>query len=210
MKKFLFAIIVLASISMSSNVMAQRGGGEGGQRGQRGGQRGGGPGGQRGGQRGERPVSPLMTALDADKDGKLSADEIKNAAVALKALDKNNDGVLDATEMAPARPERGGRGGAGGGAGGGAPNASAFVDRMMERDTDGDGVITKEEGGDQMARFFDRLDTDGDGKLTKTEIEEMAKRFGGGRGGRGGGRGGRGGGGGQPDSKSNRPGFDDK
>ena len=47
------------------------------------------------------------------------------------------------------------------------------------------------------------------GKLTKTEIEEMAKRFGGGRGGRGGGRGGRGGGG-QPDSKSNRPAFDDK
>lgn len=39
MKKLLFAIIVLASISMSSNVMAQRGGGEGGQRGQRGGQR---------------------------------------------------------------------------------------------------------------------------------------------------------------------------
>ena len=218
MQKFIFTLVVLASISMSSHLMAQgpggRGGdgGRGGQRGGDGGAGGGGYGGQRGG--GPRPVSPMMTALDVDKDGKLSAEEIANAAVALKALDKNSDGVLDATELAPARPERGGRGGDGGGGrggrggrgGGGDP--SAFIDRMMERDTNKDGMISKEEGGERMSRFFDMMDGDADGNLTKEELETAAKRFQG-----GGGRGGRGGGGGrgqQPKSKESRPAFDDK
>ena len=208
MQKFIFTLVVLASISMSSHLMAQgpggRGGdgGRGGQRGGDGGAGGGGYGGQRGG--GPRPVSPMMTALDADKDGKLSAEEIANAAVALKKLDKNEDGVLDATELAPARPERGGRGGGQGGRGGQDP--SQFIDRMMERDTNKDGMISKEEGGDRMARFFDMMDGDQDGNLTREELETAAKRFsGGGRGGRGGGGRGQ-----QPKSKENRPSFDDK
>lgn len=198
MQKLIFTFAVVATLSMSSLVMAQRpgGGGRGGDGPPRGGQRGGGA--------GQRPVSPLMTALDTDKDGKLSAEEISNAAKALKALDKNEDGALDTSELAPQRGgARGGRGG-GGGRGG---DASDRINRMMELDADKDGKISKEEGGDRMSRFFEFMDGDKDGFLSKTEIEESMKRFQGGGG--GGGRGGnsyR-----QPPAKSkdNRPAFDD-
>ena len=190
---------ILATLSMSSHVQAQRG--EGGPRG---------GGGAEGGQR-QRPASPMMTALDADKDGKLSAEEIANAAIALKTLDKNKDGVLDSSELAPTRGPSG-QGGAQGG------RTSQMVERIMARDTDGDGKVSKEEAGEQMGRFFGRMDADSDGFVTKAEIENMAQQFGGGRrgaGGRGagggGGRGGAGGGGrgAGPSTKENRPGFDE-
>ncbi|HEX8295672.1 MAG TPA: hypothetical protein VF593_05195 [Chthoniobacteraceae bacterium] len=80
---------------------------------------GGGQGGQGGQGGGGRAPSPIMAALDADKDGEISAAEIANAAVALKAADKNGDGKLTGEEVRPARGQRGGgAGGAGGGAGG--------------------------------------------------------------------------------------------
>ena len=55
------------------------------------------------------PVHPLMTALDANKDGTLDEQEIANAAVALKTLDKNSDGKLTPDELRPSFPggERG-------------------------------------------------------------------------------------------------------
>ncbi len=53
---------------------------------------------------GPRGPSPLLLVLDADKDGVLSADEIANAATALKALDANGDGQLDRSEMMPPPP----------------------------------------------------------------------------------------------------------
>ena len=55
--------------------------------------------------------NPLLRALDENKDGELSADEIKNAGAALKALDKNSDGKLSAEELRPSF----GPGGFGGG-----------------------------------------------------------------------------------------------
>jgi predicted O-methyltransferase YrrM len=51
---------------------------------------------------------PLMLALDTDKDGEISAEELKSAAVALKKLDANNNGKLDRQEL---RPQFAGRGG---------------------------------------------------------------------------------------------------
>ena len=66
---------------------------------------------------GGRPMSPIIAALDADKDGEISAAEIANAAVALKALDKNGDGKLTGEEFRPAR----GPGGPGGDRGPGGP-----------------------------------------------------------------------------------------
>ena len=59
-----------------------------------------------------RPVPPIIAALDADKDGVISAEEIKNAAAALATLDKNKDGKLTHEELRPPRPE-GGREGRG-------------------------------------------------------------------------------------------------
>ena len=46
-----------------------------------------------------------MSALDTDKDGTLSSDEIANASESLKKLDKNGDGQLTPDEYRP-RPTR--------------------------------------------------------------------------------------------------------
>ncbi len=65
------------------------------------------PGGERG--QGERPPAPpLMGTLDADHDGRISAQEIDNAADALAKLDQNKDGQLSPREYGP-RPPEGGR-----------------------------------------------------------------------------------------------------
>jgi len=195
---FAFTLIVFSTIVMASNAEAfqdrpdregpprrERGGrggpvGERGQRGGPGGERGG-PGGERGGARGME--IPIIQALDADKDGQISSEEMANAATALATLDKNDDGVLDRAEMMPARSERGGRRG-GPGPGSGEGDTNAFVDRMMENDTDGDGKVSADEAPERMQGFFQRLDGDKDGFLTKDEITEASKRWSGKGGGR--------------------------
>ena len=67
-----------------------------------GGKHPGGPGGP-----GQRPVPPLMAALDANHDGVIDETEIANAPAALKTLDKNGDGKLTMDELRPPRPEGG-------------------------------------------------------------------------------------------------------
>ena len=47
------------------------------------------------------PINPLIEALDLDKDGKISAEELKQASESLKKLDKNKDGELTLEEMMP-------------------------------------------------------------------------------------------------------------
>lgn len=75
------------------------------------------------GRPGEMPKHPLMEALDTDGDGTLSAEEIRNASKSLLKLDKNKDGKITAEEMRPpggpgGRMGPGGRGGQRGGPGG--------------------------------------------------------------------------------------------
>jgi predicted O-methyltransferase YrrM len=57
-------------------------------------------------------VLPIIAALDADSDGVIDAEEIANASAAMKKLDKNDDGKLQADEYRPRGP--GGPGGFGG------------------------------------------------------------------------------------------------
>jgi predicted O-methyltransferase YrrM len=53
---------------------------------------------------GQRPPTlPIITALDANDDGVIDADELANATGALKKLDKNSDGKLSADEFRPPR-----------------------------------------------------------------------------------------------------------
>jgi len=54
------------------------------------------------------PQHPLMTALDADKNGEISSEEMANATAALKKLDGNKDGKLARGEVDP-RAGRSGR-----------------------------------------------------------------------------------------------------
>jgi Ca2+-binding EF-hand superfamily protein len=46
-------------------------------------------------------LNPVLAALDSDHDGEISADEIKNAAAALRTLDQNRDGSLTPDEVLP-------------------------------------------------------------------------------------------------------------
>lgn len=196
---------------LAATVMAQPPGGQrGGERGQRGGERGG-PGGQRGGGDMGRMMQmmPVLAALDANKDGVISKSEINNAAAALRKLDKNGDGELDAEEMRPSRPEggrsRGGapEGGPGGERGGRSAGAGGMMDRIMSQDKNQDGKLSKDEVDERMLPMFDRLDANSDGSIDKSEIEAAAARMGGGRGGRGGPGGNQGGG-----QRPQRPSFD--
>lgn len=86
-------------------------GGAGGASGGFGGSDGGGSGG--GGQR-RPPADPLVTALDADGDGEISAEELENAPAALLGADADGDGTISQDDL---RPEGGPGGGPGGGGG---------------------------------------------------------------------------------------------
>lgn len=104
--------VVLACVMLTALVTAQPPGGQGPGPGQRPGP----PGGRMGpGPRGEfgPPPNLLMQALDADRDGELSATEIADATAALKKLDRNTDGKLGREELRPRRGP-GGPGGPGG------------------------------------------------------------------------------------------------
>ncbi|MDA1232252.1 MAG: EF-hand domain-containing protein, partial [Planctomycetota bacterium] len=135
------------------------------------------PGGGFGGGEGFRIPNPLLQALDKDKDGTLSADEIENAAAALKTLDKNNDGKIDQSETRP-NFEGMGRGGFGGPPGGGPPRGGGpgdggdaqMVQRLMEMDANKDGKLSKDELPERMQSMLTRGDKNKDGVLDKEEI----------------------------------------
>jgi hypothetical protein len=48
---------------------------------------------------GHRPPPPVIAALDANRDGKLSTEELKDATAALLELDENGDGELTPQEL---------------------------------------------------------------------------------------------------------------
>ena len=158
---------------------------------------GGAPGGAPEGGRGRsmRPPMPtLMTALDANKDGKISAEEIKGAADALKKLDKNGDGELTPDELRPSGRPGGGRGGevgppergdrprrgggadarrGGGGGADGRPGPQRLVERFMQFDKDKDGKVSKAELPADMKGLFDGPDANKDGGIDKDEVAKM-------------------------------------
>jgi len=121
----------------------------------------------RGDMRGPGRPAALVAALDADKDGEISADELKNAEAALKTLDKNNDGKLTPDEFRPPA----GRGPREGEGSRPEANPEQRATRMMQADKNGDGKLSKDELLPEfLARMIERGDTDKDGCLSKDEL----------------------------------------
>ncbi len=71
--------------------------------------------------KGKRPPPPVIGVLDEDRDGRLSAKEIRNADKSLLNLDHNGDKELDEQEMFGPPPDGQNQGGPQGGQGGNRP-----------------------------------------------------------------------------------------
>ena len=224
-------IILALSISALTSVLCAQGGKPPGGGGPGGGGPGsgggsGGPGGPGGGPGGQRPVSPIIAALDLNKDGTIDASEIEKAPKSLLKLDKNGDGKLTEDEYRPKPPGgqggpggggKGGPGGAQGGPGGGGkggpgagqggpggaqggPGGQRPVPPIIAAlDTNKDGVIDADEIS-KAAESLKTLDKNGDGKLTEDEYRPARPEGQGAPGGQGG-PGGKGGGQGGPGGK---------
>jgi Ca2+-binding EF-hand superfamily protein len=111
---------------------------------------------------------------DANGDGNLTRDEV-NAQIDARfaRADANGDGAIDASERAAAREqmrarwsERRGRHGRHGRHG----------NRMERMDSNGDGVITREEVTERALARFDRFDANGDGQITEVERDQAREQ----------------------------------
>ena len=116
----------------------------------------------------------LMQTLDSNQDGKLSTAELSKASLALESLDKNQDGQLTQSEMGLNPTRQAPMGGMGGGRSG---MASGVLSRLKSMDTNGDGILTKNEIPGMMQRIIDRADTNLDGALDSAEIEAFTKQL---------------------------------
>ena len=120
-------------------------------------------------QPGMRRPDPIVEAIDTDHDRTISAAELGNAAASLALLDKDKDGRLSAGEI---RPASGGRLGFGRGG----PAAGASDDQLktlMALDANSDGQLSKSEVPERMQGLFTRGDKNNDGVLSGDELKAM-------------------------------------
>lgn len=123
-----------------------------------------------GARRPSHPVGPILDKLDTNHNGVLESEEIDQAIVVLRSLDRNGDGKLDGEEFAVrregGRPPEGRR-----------PTPEQMKERFKEADKNGDGKLSKEEAPERMREGFSRIDTDGSGFVEEKELEAMLRRF---------------------------------
>lgn len=110
-------------------------------------------------------------ALDADKDGKVTPEELAaHRKARIEGLDANADGKIDATELVAMQMREA------------ETRAKERAERMIAMmDADGDGAL----GAAELlampmpgARMIERLDTDGDGAISKAEFDAAMARMG--------------------------------
>ncbi|MCB1559763.1 MAG: hypothetical protein KDI75_01485 [Xanthomonadales bacterium] len=110
---------------------------------------------------------PRLSALDANKDGKLSAAEISAAENdRIARLDANGDGEVTAEEFKAQREAR----------------RLERQQKMMARlDTNGDGMVSTDEVKARGHERMMRLDTNGDGEISAEELKAQRHRMHGGK-----------------------------
>lgn len=107
----------------------------------------------------------LFLALDSDKDGKLSKDELQQATGLLAKLDKDGDGAISASELEPPKTK---------------------VDKvatpqgeghalLKKFDKNGDGQLSREEVPEKARDRFDEADADKNGALDAGELAKLRK-----------------------------------
>jgi hypothetical protein len=106
------------------------------------------------------PPILLLKALDGDKDGALSADEIANSSAALLELDKNEDGKLSPREISP--PPKGKK------TKNPPPKGSPVIVKAL--DLDKDRFLSADEI-EAAPGSLAALDKNGDGAITKDELK---------------------------------------
>jgi Ca2+-binding EF-hand superfamily protein len=142
------AIAALLAATLTSAAFAQNGPG--------------GPGGQ-----GEMLLE-MFDTIDADKDGKVTKDEMDaHRAAEFAAADTNSDGVLSAEELTQKHLARM------------AETVAERTARMIENlDDNADGSLSAEEMDPRMQdRRFSRMDQDNDGAISKAEVEAAMEHF---------------------------------
>lgn len=107
--------------------------------------------------------------VDANKDGKLSKDELAaHAEARFNQTDTNNDGLVSEAELRARIAQRM------------EDRADRKVSRMMKHhDANDDGQLSQDEMKPKHAdKMMKRVDTDGDGAISKAEFDAMQDKHG--------------------------------
>jgi hypothetical protein len=117
---------------------------------------------------GEGPALDLA-AIDADKDGKISKDELTAfRAARVASVDANNDGKLSVDELTAMHLQAM------------TDAAKNMAERMIERlDADGDKMLSVAEMANRPipTNLFDRVDANSDGFIEQSEIDAAKARM---------------------------------
>lgn len=106
------------------------------------------------------PRDPLMAALDLDRDGVLSREEIEKAAASLKTLDRSGDGRLTRDEIGRPRRDRGFR-----------PDRGAAPGGPIGR------TVPRDEAEKKILSVIDDLDTKRRGNMNVPRIDGRLLRL---------------------------------